>query len=290
MEKLYFLDPTDTLDQLKDYYFPPYITLAHMFHAPKGWGLKPRLLKQYQLQYVIEGSAAYRIEGKEYETKRGDLLLHRPSEMHQVLTRLDEPYVCISIVFHFGVTAFPFHEWIASDTHDMGNYANQSLENKLSELVVHYRQPGIAHQLQSQNLLMQILLQIAAVQGQAYGTTAGKKEDSNTAKLILLRNHIAGHYEAGFRHEELESLCGWSRNYIITQFTAAFGMSPMQYLIWVRIEKAKELALQSGLTFGEIANRVGYANVHAFGKTFKRKTGMSLSQFCATLFKETPDS
>lgn len=33
---LFFLNPSDTLRELHDYYFPPYITLAHMFNAPEG--------------------------------------------------------------------------------------------------------------------------------------------------------------------------------------------------------------------------------------------------------------
>jgi len=169
----------------------------------------------------------------------------------------------------------------------MGNFANHAVENKLSELVLHYGQAGLYHQLHSQNLLIQILLSLSA--GSSLQPTS-KKEDANTAKLILMRNYISSRLKEGFHHHELEKLTGWSRNYIIVRFRKAFSMSPMQYLIWIRLERAKGLALQSGLSFSEIANEVGYTNIHAFGKIFKRKMGMSLSEFCATLFKDTPDS
>ncbi|CAG7636999.1 helix-turn-helix domain-containing protein [Paenibacillus allorhizosphaerae] len=292
-KKLYFLEPNDTLEQLQDYYFPPYLTLAHMFHAPDGWSLKPRRLKQYQLQYVLEGSAEYVIQDRSYVTNRGDLLLHGPNEQHYVRTMPGTPYVCISIVFHFGSTSFPIHDLLRSDSadanHHMGNFANHALENKLSELVLHYRQSGLYHQLHCQNLLMQILLHLSAASN-ALDPVASKKEDANKAKLILVRNYIASHFREGFGHRDLEKLTGWSRNYIIVQFRKTFGMSPTQYLIWIRLEKAKELALQSGLSFSEIASEVGYVNIHAFGKIFKRKTGMSLSEFCASLFKDTPDN
>lgn len=290
--KLYFLEPDDTLEQLQDYYFPPYLTLAHMFHAPDGWSLKPRQLKQYQLQYVLEGAAEYVIEGRTYTTHRGDLLFHGPNERHHVRTMPGTPYVCISVVFHFGGVSFPIHDLLGPETagggHYMGNFANQVLENKLSELVLHYRQSGLYHQLLCQNVLMRILLQLSAA-SDALGPAASKKEDANKAKLILVRNYIDSHLREGFGHRDLEKLTGWSRNYIIVQFRKAFGMSPTQYLIRIRLEKAKELALQSGLSFSEIASEVGYVNIHAFGKIFKRKTGMSLSEFCATLFKDTPD-
>lgn len=292
MKKLYFMEPNDTLEQLEQYYFPPYITLAHMFHAPNGWKIKPRSLKQYQLQYVVEGVADYHINGHSYVTRRGDLLFHGPNESHRVSTRPNEPYVCISIVFHFGNSGFPIHQLVKTNNeispHYMGNYHNHNMERQLSELVHHYRMTEITDQFHCQSLLIQILLQLAK-QKKELAVSSSKKENANKAKLILLRNYISSHLQEGFDHKDMEHLSGWTRNYIITQFRRTFDMSPMQYLVWLRLEKAKELALQSGLSFGEIANQVGYTNIHSFGKIFKRKTGISLSQFCASLFKDTPD-
>lgn len=293
-KKLYFLDPAETLDELQDYFFPPYITLAHMFHAPPDWSLKERTLKQYQLQYVLEGEADYLIEDILYRTTKGDLLLHCPDESHTVTTFADKGYVCLSIVFHFGNTEYPLRSLLSFGQHQpmhphfIGNFSEQAIENQLSELIHHYRQPGLYHQQFSQNLLMNVLLTLAEHCNDKIGTLESR-ESSGTAKLILIRNFIDKRLQKGFRLDELKSITGWSRNYIIQQFKQVFGMTPFQYLIWIRIEKAKELALQSGFSFSEIAEQVGYSDIHSFGKIFKRKTDMSLSQFVDTLFKDTPD-
>lgn len=292
--RLFTLAPEETLEALQDFYFPPYITLAHMFHAPNCWSLKQRVLKQYQLQYVQEGEAEYVIEDQIYLTKKGDLILHGPEEKHHVSTHPGKPYVCLSIVFHFGNTDYPLFNLLGVDRSKnsrspyMGNFADNPIEKQLSELIYHYRQPGPIHQQQSQQLLMGILLALGAM-NQQQDEEPQSKEASGAAKLILLRNYIDRHLSYGFRHTELERLSGWSRNYIILQFKRYFGMSPTQYLVWIRLEKAKELALQSGLNFGEIATQVGYSDIHSFGKIFKRKMGMSLSQFVDTLYIHTPD-
>ncbi|OXS55269.1 hypothetical protein B1A99_23630 [Cohnella sp. CIP 111063] len=299
-KKLYILDPSETLEDLEEFYFPPYITLAHMFHAPEGWSLKPRVLKQYQLQYVVEGVADYEISGIPYVTGKGDLLFQGPGEDHSVRTRPGKPYVCLSIVFHFGDSDYPLHELLAAPPsaaapaqrpHDMGNYAEHPLENSLTELVHLYRQPGLLPKQRCQHLLIGVLTSLAQLRSGEVGSPrkVGAIEPSGTAKLIQIRNYIDERLQSGFRHDELERLTGWSRNYIISQFKRAFGMSPLQYLVWIRLEKAKELALQSGLSFSEIAAEVGYSDIHAFGKIFKRKTRMSLSQFVATLYRDTPD-
>jgi AraC-like DNA-binding protein len=284
---LFFMSPNEAMDQLKDIYFPPYITLAHLFHAPENWGIRKRVLKQYQLQYVMGGAAEYQIGDMVYATKRGDLLFHRPGEVHNITTHPGTSYICISIVFHFGQAEFPMHE-LLRDSHHMGNYTGQELEKKLSNLVVHYKQPGLVHQLQVQAELVSILLELNKRLSEQDKSTESSVQRNNHARMVLIRNHIVEHYRENLRIGHLEKLSGLSRDYIIEQFKRTFGMTPIQYLIHVRVEVAKELALQAGLTVSEIAEKVGYSDVHTFGKMFKKKTGYSLSQFCASLFTHAP--
>ncbi|RAP76921.1 AraC family transcriptional regulator [Paenibacillus montanisoli] len=261
------------------YHFPPYITLAHMFSAPKGWEIKPRALNQYQLQYVVSGIVNYHIEGKDYVTRRGDLLLHRPHERTYVQMVDDEPYVCISIVFHFGTNPFPF-ESMFNGSHLLGTYLDHKIDKMLLQIVNNYRLPLQSDQMLCQGLLLQILSYLSEDTGNRTNQTMVEK---TKAKLILIRNYIANHYQENIQHQDLELISGLSRNYITVKFKQAFGMTPIEFLIWTRIEKAKELAIHSNLSIGEIANHVGYADVHTFGKMFKKKVGSSLSQFCSAL-------
>ncbi|CAI6084950.1 helix-turn-helix domain-containing protein [Cohnella sp. JJ-181] len=280
---LFFKGPSETIDALSDVYFPPYITLAHVFHAPEGWGIRSRVLKQYQFQYNLGGLAEYRIGERVYETKRGDLIFHRPGENHEITTPQGSPYVCISIVFHFGSAAFPIDS-LLSGSHDMGNFTGHELEEKLTSLVLAYRQPGLASQFKAQSLLMDVLSELGRMLHERVRDESTATQRNNLAKMVLVKNHILQNYRENLQIRQLETLTGFSRDYLIEQFRKSFGMTPIQYLIHVRVEKAKELALHTGLSIGEIAERVGYSDVHTFGKMFKKKTGYSLSRFCSSLF------
>ncbi len=120
------------------------------------------------------------------------------------------------------------------------------------------------------------------------GRTTGKHEGSaGHAKLVLAKNHILQYYKEPLTTQELADIAGYNKDYFIEKFKSAFGMTPVQYLIHVRVDKAKELALYAGLNVSQIAERVGYSDVHTFGKMFKKKTGSSLSQFCASLLTNT---
>lgn len=284
---LFFKSPNETIDELTDVYFPPYITLAHVFNAPSGWGIRTRVLKQYQLQYNMGGRSDYRIGDRLYETRRGDLIFLRPGEIHQVATSKNSPYACISIVFHFGSVPFPIDN-LLSASHLMGNFTDQALEKKLTRLVAAYRQPGLSSQFQAQTLLMDTLSELNRLLHERARDESTAAQRNNYAKMVLVKNHILQNYRDDLQIRHFEELTGFSRDYVIEQFRGTFGMTPIQYLIHVRVEKAKELALYTGLSVGEIADRVGYSDVHTFGKMFKKKTGISLSRFCSLLITWTP--
>lgn len=57
------------------------------------------------------------------------------------------------------------------------------------------------------------------------------------------------------------------------RFTAALGDSPMAYVTKWRMNVAGRLLNETQLSVGEIAADVGYENVAAFGRTFKRHLG-----------------
>jgi AraC-like DNA-binding protein len=274
------LHPSDTPEIMGDYYFSPYITLAHIFNAPKGWEIKPRSLLHYQFQYVVEGAVEYRIDDQLYTTRRGDLIYHCPDVRHSVTMLDDEPYVCISLLFHFGRSPFPLQQ-LLGDSPYLGNFTDHAIENKLSQLIAHYHQPGLSNQILCQSLLMQIVHELSKWKERNLPKT--KIQEKINAKLILIRNYIAQHYQKEIRHKDLEDVSGLSRNYIIVKFKKQFAMTPFEYLTLVRVERAKELAIQTNLSISEIALFVGFADVHTFGRMFKHNTGMSLSEFSLSL-------
>lgn len=276
---LYSLSPQDTIPYMENYHFPPYITLAHTFNAPKGWHIPTRYLKHYALQYVAAGAADYEIGGRVYRTVKGDIVVHRPQESNSIYTIEGQPYVCVSLLFHFGTSEFPF-EALFAHGHYCGNYADHPVDRLLTQLVTHYQQPGLENLMICQGLLLQVLAHLS--QGKQEQAPSGKQHPGK-AKIILVKNYIHEHFNRTIQFEELEAVAALSRSYMIPLFRNTFGLSPMQYQIWLRVKAAKELAIQTELSVSEIADRVGYADVHAFGKMFKKKTGHSLTDYCATM-------
>ncbi len=67
--------------------------------------------------------------------------------------------------------------------------------------------------------------------------------------------------------------------WLIRSFKRYTGLTPLQYLTSIRINKAKELLQVSNYSIQEIANIVGYEDPLYFSRIFKKQTGHAPSKF-----------
>lgn len=279
------LPPQETLEHLRDFLFPPYITLAHIFNAPEGWGFEGRVLKQHAVNFVIDGAGEFLVGNDVYRLGKGDAFYYGPMESHGLRTIPGVPFVSLTVVFHFADVPFPIDRLLGDRRH-FGSFAGQLAESCFAELVAKYRQPGPENRFVCQSLLTTILTEMSRRREADREASDDAARGKNVARLVLAKNHIETNLDRELDSRELERIAGMTWNYLIAQFKRTFGITPMQYLIWARVTRAKELALQTALSFGEIAAQVGYQDVHAFGKMFRKKTGMSLTEFCASVYEK----
>ena len=62
-------------------------------------------------------------------------------------------------------------------------------------------------------------------------------------------------------------------------FREATGLSPLDYLLVLRLNHARQLMLQTGSSIGEVARAVGYEDQLYFSRIFKKRTGLSPSAY-----------
>ncbi len=105
-------------------------------------------------------------------------------------------------------------------------------------------------------------------------------ENTDTERIIAESKIIfTENFESNITAEEVATRLniGYSRfRKIFKQYT---GLAPGQYLLHLKIQKAKEMVASSHLTFKEIADQLGFENGFYFSRLFKVKTGLSPFQF-----------
>lgn len=85
--------------------------------------------------------------------------------------------------------------------------------------------------------------------------------------------YMTGHYGEQIHYEELTRLCFCSEATLRRAFLTVMGCTPMQYLAETRLKAAAGLLRTTGMSVCDISMEVGYQNVSAFNRTFKKRYG-----------------
>lgn len=98
-------------------------------------------------------------------------------------------------------------------------------------------------------------------------------------RLRQVMEYIHSHLDTDLSLETLANLAGMSAHYFAQLFKQSMGVAPHQYVIRCRVERAKGLLSQSGLSIADIAYQVGFANQSHLNRHFKRLVGATPGQW-----------
>jgi len=99
------------------------------------------------------------------------------------------------------------------------------------------------------------------------------------ARLNRVVDFIRQECSRELRLWELSHLAGMSPHYFCQLFKQSTGLSPHQYVLRQRIERAKEYLRNSRLTASQAAEATGFADQSHFTKVFRRIVGVTPMQF-----------
>lgn len=102
-------------------------------------------------------------------------------------------------------------------------------------------------------------------------------------QLRKVTNHMTEHLDEPIGLDELAALARLSRFHFCTAFRQATGKTPHQYLVEMRIERARQLLARRDLPITDIALAVGYETPSSFAASFRKLTGMTPGAFRLSL-------
>lgn len=105
-------------------------------------------------------------------------------------------------------------------------------------------------------------------------------EQSTENKIANARKYIDTHFSNNMLSiPQLAEMAEISEVYFRKLFKLQYHMSPAQYLISLRIKRAKQLLGYSFLTLEECAYQCGFSTVQYFCRVFKNFTGMTPTEY-----------
>lgn len=114
------------------------------------------------------------------------------------------------------------------------------------------------------------------LEGVAYtGKILEKDDDTEEDRLLKAKQYITENISKNITRTEVANYLYLSEEYFSRWFSKETGDPFKNYLLNQKIEYAKQLLENTGLTVGIIASKVGYDNFSYFSKMFKKKEGMT---------------
>ena len=92
-------------------------------------------------------------------------------------------------------------------------------------------------------------------------------------------NIIKHNYEQRIGVGDIAEMLHVNPCYISRIFKEKVGVSPKEYLLSYKINRAKELFLRTDLSVSEVSRSVGFEDSLYFSRIFKKKTGVSPSEY-----------
>ncbi len=239
----------------------------------------------YELVVVIRGTGKHPINSMCLPIKPGSVFLLRPGDSHRY--EYTEPLELLNFMFNshilkqFGkdLRMMPGYDLLfVSDDSSRQELSVDSatiamLDILLNTIATESRQniPGSDLVLAS-SLINAIVLILRNIRHE--GTVPAANGDISSAVSYMYRN-----FHSGIRISELARQSHLSDSSFYRKFHAEFGMSPVEWLLKLRIRKAMEFLIRSDMSTGEVANAIGFSDQLYFSRQFRKIAGCSPREY-----------
>ena len=159
----------------------------------------------------------------------------------------------------------------------LGKHAARLLKNNIAMLVGQYADTDPIRRAAGAITLLNILFYLV---DNYFNPELGNHElPPILSSLEVVKKEIELKLTHPLEIKKLAVLAGLSPNYFNTAFRREYGMPPIRYQLFLRIEEAKRLLTTTALRVQEISEQLGFRDLFYFSRQFKRFTGMSPLHF-----------
>ncbi len=235
-----------------------------------------RTLSEYQLIYITRGRGIFQSDAQTRVVVPGSILLVLPGVRHFYKPQLDVGWTEYWVGFKGPYADTLREQGLLSPEkplHAVGLHNRiLSIYSQIFELV---RSQQPLYQARAASLVVTLIAEILAPE-----RTAAPHADSEQL-LEKARSLMAEDLYGAVNLAAIAETLGISGAQLNSVFKSFTSMTPYQYYISVKIQKAKEMLENGGLSIREVASRLGFSDPYYFSRLFRRKVGLPPSRWNA---------
>lgn len=251
---------------------------AGIYHFPTTYFFKSHCHIEYEINYVNSGCAVMLFEKEQVPLKKGDCISIFPNYKHEFLVDFKSGCKLTQVEVKVNTLLISDSQFLKQTEHT----PYQIIKN--CEDILPIMEQIARLNRKEKNNYTSTMLDLSVVQliiTFDYHTQLMSKTNNFplNKKLDYILKYIHDHYTDEIHLEVLAQQLGVSSRYIRQCFSDTIGMSCMDYISTLRINRAKELLWESDKDITTIALECGYGSVQYFSRKFKEVVSMSPSQF-----------
>ena len=245
----------------------------------------------HELFYLRNGKVEFNIQGKKVTVERGNAIIIRPDVEH---TAKIVSSVADSLVLYFGFSKdksnnrraqtslesfFDFAEGQDNTTNKTEPYIvisgtyKKAISNIMERIVDEKKEDNYSKDLMMEILTVELMITLSRAMKKEWEANLQVRTGKARELVILAKDYIDSNYESGITVANAASYVFLSQGYFTRAFRDEFGVSPMNYLMKKRIDKACELLENPEIKVSGIAIQAGFSSPQRFNVAFRKQMG-----------------
>jgi AraC-like DNA-binding protein len=228
---------------------------------------------EFLVKYCVSGHGFFRFSGAEYEVCPGDLVVLPAAESHEYGAVPADPWAVYWVYFIGQEASRWAKELLGFQSEPVIARGNDpELTGYFERIYAAYARGYARTNILHGASLLRCALSHCLSGGAESASAPGSVTDQ---AMRWMRLNI----EKNISLTELSARFGYSPDHFSRLFKSAFGYSPMDYFLRLKLQRAGELLATTVLSAREIAEELGFSDPAYFSRVFKEKNGVSAREF-----------
>lgn len=241
----------------------------------------PKVYDFYLMHTVLEGKGEFTCGGTSYSLEAGHTFLIEPEKLVSYMSDADEPWLYRWVAFNGPQAA----ELVQAAGFSITNPVTETSQIRRVGVLYNsifsvFRKSDPAAHMKAAGYLQLLLAEFCSIHQMAEDHAALAGVDNSDKLMQQMIHYLSTQYAQPVSIEQMAESFGYNRAYLSRLFKRYTGVSPITFLLNLRIDKARQMIRErEGLTIEQIAASVGLQDSLYFSKQFRRLYGLSPSAY-----------
>lgn len=255
---------------------------------------EPSSHEQFELVYVQRGDVTFDIGGIRVPVGRKNLLLIKPKQPHCLIVEEEKQCSLLVLKFYFKgpdkntispVSLEDFVNYVGEQQFGafltLGSSYKNEIVSALNRITAEMRNSRENSEFLCSLMTMELFVWLSRALKSEWENSMKKHQEKLKEMLKSARDFIDEKYMEDIGLNDIANYIYLSPSHFARVFKRMFDVSPIQYLLSVRIEHSKELLEQTEMKIGDIALQVGFSAQQRYNEIFRKQMKMSPGEYRA---------